>query len=58
MTMKLLKSKHDISLPKLFKSKQDFNLTKALSYVTLATIAVGVAMNLKDIGRYIRISTM
>jgi hypothetical protein len=33
-------------------------LTKVLGYLTLATIVAGIVVNLNDIRRYIRISTM
>ncbi len=33
-------------------------IAKALGYLTLATVVVGILANLSDIRRYIRISTM
>jgi hypothetical protein len=34
------------------------SLTRALGYLALAAVAVGVIANINDIRRYIRISTM
>jgi len=42
----------------VFNRKGHMKLTKALGYLTLATIVAGILYNLNDIRRYIRISTM
>lgn len=38
--------------------QQNMKTTKVLGYLTLTAIVAGVLANIKDIRRYIRISTM
>jgi hypothetical protein len=37
---------------------EDLITMKPWAYIALAVVALGIAMNMKDIKRYIRISTM
>jgi hypothetical protein len=41
-----------------FAMQQNMKTTKVLGYLTLTAIVAGVLANIKDIRRYIRISTM
>jgi hypothetical protein len=43
---------------KVMERSQKINITRALGFLTLGTIAIGIFFNLDDIRRYVRITLM